>query len=415
MEKLDIVVYGATSFIGQIIARFMAKTPKTSAIRWAIAGRDKVKLRHLADSLASFLPAPPPVLIADSDDPASLHAMCEQTKVILTTVGPFATFGEPLVKACVANGTDYVDLTGEPQWIAKMLSRYEDKAKQSGARIVHSCGFDSVPSDLGVYYLQQESQRLFSEPCQHVYMRVKRMRGGISGGTVASMLTLFTELRHNKKARAAVATPFALCPAHFRPSVRQPSLKRAKYDHYTGRWIAPFIMSAINTRIVHRSNALLNAEYCEDFTYQEAMVTGAGLKGALRAWGYTFAIGAFALAASIPPARKVLLERWLPQSGEGPSEKARNKGFFDIWFYGETISGKRLTARVTGDKDPGYGSSSQIISEVAHVLATDHVVRRLPGGFYTPASCFKSALFEPLCESAGITFEIIPAPSLPIR
>ncbi|MCW8092537.1 saccharopine dehydrogenase family protein [Alteromonas sp. ASW11-130] len=406
MRDFDVIVFGATSFVGQIIARYLATHySHQDNVKWALAGRNQDKLQNIVKALPSKHNTKPSLIIADVNDNASLIALCKRAKVVLSTVGPYAQFGEPVVRACIECDTSYVDLTGEPQWIKAMLDLYSKAASESQAKLVNSCGFDSIPSDLGVYFLQQQSQLRFNKPCTNVAMRVRRIRGGASGGTIASMLQLVEEMGRDKSLRKKLANPYVLCPNNHRMSVRQPNIKKACFDDHTQRWIAPFIMAAINTRIVHRSNALLGNAYTDHFTYEEALVTGKDTKGAMTGWMTTFGLGGFMVAASVKPLRGLMEKYWLPKPGEGPSEKAQQEGFFDIYFYGKTDEGDTLTVRVTGDKDPGYGSTAQMIAEAAIKLAKSEKLQALPGGFYTPASCFKDALFGPLQEHAGLTFE----------
>ncbi|MGB2110329.1 MAG: saccharopine dehydrogenase family protein, partial [Marinobacter vinifirmus] len=259
--EFDLVVFGATSFVGQILSRYLMETYGTGGeVRWAIAGRSESKLASLKAELGDNASALP-VILADASDDDALAAMCRQTRVIISTVGPYALYGEPLVKACVSTGTDYCDLTGEVQWIRRMIERYEDQARQTGARIVHCCGFDSIPSDMGVWFLQQKSEETFGQPCRDVRMRVKVAKGGLSGGTVASMINVAKEAGADPKLRKELANPFSICPPDHRSSTRQPSLKTAEFDKTFNAWLAPFVMGAINTRVVHRSNALQQARY----------------------------------------------------------------------------------------------------------------------------------------------------------
>ncbi|MCW8107185.1 saccharopine dehydrogenase NADP-binding domain-containing protein [Alteromonas ponticola] len=406
MRDFDVVIFGATSFVGQIIARYFAlHYSQQEKVKWALAGRSQDKLNALVKGLPSKHDNKPQLLVADVQDDLALANMCKRTKVVLSTVGPYSQYGEPVIKACIECDTSYVDLTGEPQWIKAMLDLYGKSANQSQAKLVNSCGFDSIPSDLGVYYLQQQSQLHFNKPCTKVAMRVKRIRGGASGGTIASILQLVEEMGRDKSLRKKIANPYVLCPPNHGFSKRQPNLKKACYDNHTQRWIAPFIMAAINTRIVHRSNALMGNPYTDHFVYEEALVTGKKTKGVMTGWMTTLGLGGFMAAASIKPLRSLMEKYWLPKSGEGPSEKAQQEGFFDIYFYGETDAGDTLIVQVTGDKDPGYGSTAQMISEAAIKLAKSDKLQALPGGFYTPASCFGDTLFTPLQEHAGLTFE----------
>ncbi|GGC71605.1 saccharopine dehydrogenase family protein [Marinobacter halophilus] len=401
----DLVVFGATSFVGQILTRYLAENYGAGGdVKWAIAGRSEGKLKALKDGLGASA-ADLPVLLADATDNDALAAMCRQTRVVISTVGPYALFGEPLVKACVATGTDYCDLTGEVQWIRRMVERYEAQAKETGARIVHCCGFDSIPSDMGVWYLQQQAEQTFGQTCQDVRMRVKVAKGGLSGGTVASMINVAKEAGADPKLRKELANPFSICPEGHRSKARQPSLKTAEYDKDFGVWLAPFVMGAINTRVVHRSNAMQNARYGMEFTYDEAMMTGKGPKGRLTAYGITAALGAFFTASAIKPTRWVV-EKLVPKPGDGPSPEDQEKGFYDLRFIGRTQDGKTIITKVTGDRDPGYGSTSKMLGEAGLCLAfdTDETTK---GGFWTPASALDGKLLDRLTSKAGLTFEVL--------
>jgi short subunit dehydrogenase-like uncharacterized protein len=407
--KFDIIIFGATSFVGQIMTRYMiAQFAVDGSLKWAIAGRSQNKLNELKLSLGTAGEALD-VLVADAADEDSLRLLCESTKVVVSTVGPYALYGEPLVKMCVALGTDYCDLTGEVQWIAKMLERYEDVAKVTGARIVHSCGFDSVPSDLGVYFLQQHAKQQFSETCSSIKMRVKKMKGAASGGTVASMTNIFKEVASNPTLRKTLANPYAICPADHGNNMRQNNMNRPQYDNDFNSWVAPFVMAVINTRIVHRSNVLVEGGYSQHFEYNEAMLTGKGIIGSGIAAGVGVGLGGFAMAAVIPPTRWAMEKFILPKPGEGPSLDAQEKGYYDLRFYGKTDSGQEIRCKVTGDQDPGYGSTAKMLAQAAVCLVQDidKDKDKVPGGFWTPASIFGAQLISRLESHAGLTFEII--------
>ncbi|MBU3003765.1 saccharopine dehydrogenase family protein [Paraglaciecola arctica] len=405
--KFDIVIFGATSFVGQILTRYMlAQFALDGEIKWAIAGRSQNKLMALKQSLGSAAESLD-VLVADAADEASLNLLCSSTRVIISTVGPYALYGEPLLKTCVALGTDYCDLTGEVQWIAKMLERYESQAKVSGARIVNSCGFDSLPSDLGVYFLQQHAQQKFAERCSSIKMRVKKMKGAASGGTVASMTNIFKEVATNPSLRKLLANPYAICPADHGNKVRQNSMNRPQYDSDFNSWVAPFVMAVINTRIVHRSNALVAGGYSQHFEYNEAMLTGKGIVGGTMATTVGAGLGGFAMAAVLPPTRWAMEKFILPKPGEGPSQDAQEKGFYDLRFYGKTDSGQEIRVKVTGDQDPGYGSTAKMLAQAAACLAQDISKDCVPGGFWTPASIFGDRLIKRLENYSGLTFEVI--------
>lgn len=404
--QLDVVVYGATSFVGKILSRYLLEQfGVNKSLRWAIAGRSQDKLDALRAELgkpAAKLEA----LLADAADEQALASMCARTRVVVSTVGPYALFGEPLVKVCAQGGTDYCDLTGEPQWIRRMLDRHEAAAQASGARIVHCCGFDSIPSDLGVHFLQQQARERFGAPCVEVKMRVRTLRGGFSGGTVASLLNAVKEATSNPAMRKLMGNPYALCPPGHGFTRRQPNVAFAAWDKDFKSWMAPFVMAAINTRVVQRSNALAGAERIADFSYDEATLTGAGIRGRATAVALASALAGFMLASAIPPSRWALQRFVLPAAGEGPSPNAQARGGFDLRFFGRTAHGQTLRCKVTGDRDPGYGSTAKMLGQAAACLALDIGKQDRPGGFWTPATIFGERLIERLRAHSGLTFEV---------
>ena len=405
--KYDVVVFGATSFVGQILCRYLYQRHGASgeSLRWALAGRNPAKLAHVRQELGADADALP-LIAADAADSAALRQMCEQTKVVISTVGPYALYGDPLVQVCVETGTDYCDLTGETQWIARMLERHEAQAKASGARIVHCCGFDSIPSDLGVAYTQQQMAERHGGPARQIKMRVKAMRGTFSGGTVASMIQATREVLASPETRKLLQNPYALCPPDARPALRQPNVSGAQYDEHAQRWVAPFVMAAINTRVVHRSNALLAHRWGQDFLYDEAMMTGAGVRGRMAALGMTGGLAAFFAGAALPPTRWLMEKTVLPAPGEGPSPQAQENGYWDYRFYALGGEGQTLTTRVTGDRDPGYGSTAKMLGEAGACLAQD-VGSEIGGGFWTPASALGDGLRARLETHAGLRFEVL--------
>ncbi len=404
----DLVAFGATSFVGKILCRYLLEEfGAQGEMKWAAAGRSKAKLEELRSSLGAKA-GTLPLVVADAADDASLRKLCASTRVVVSTVGPYALYGEPLVKACAESGTDYCDLSGEVQWIRRMVQRYEATARKSGARIVHCCGFDSVPSDMGVHFLQRQAMKRLGAPCTRVKMRVKAMRGGFSGGTVASLMNVVKEAAADPALRKELADPYSLCPAGSAPNVRQPDVRSAEFDVDFGNWIAPFVMSAINTRIVHRTNALSEQAYGADFTYDEAMLMGSGLNGRFAATAMAAGLAGFMLVGSIRPARAALERFVLPKSGEGPSPEAQRKGFFDFRFVGTTADGRQIRTKVTGDRDPGYGSTSKILGQAAACLALDVDKAATPGGFWTPATIFGDRLIQLLTAHSGLTFELVP-------
>lgn len=404
-----VVLYGATSFVGQITAHYLAeflsanKDKNSDTVNWAIAGRDQEKLNELQSNLSSKVN----IIVANSDDAASLDAMTEQTQVIISTVGPYLKYGEPLIKSCVDNGTDYVDLTGEAIFIKDMLDKYQQAAKQSGARIVNSCGFDSIPSDLGVYFTQKQAEAKFDSTCDVIHMRVKAAKGGLSGGTIASMATIFEEVGQDKSRRKQVANPYLLNDDTDAPNVRQSNVSKPEYDSEHQRWLAPFVMASINTRIVHRSNQLLGYEYGRDFKYDEAMWMKDGIKGKLTSYALSAGLLGFATAMIITPSRELLSKHVLPKSGSGPSKEEQENGYFDIRLFGQTANKHSIATKVTGDKDPGYGSTSRMLSQAALCLAQDISKEEVVGGFWTPASAMGDKLLTRLEEHAGLSFDVI--------
>ena len=404
-----VVLYGATSFVGQITAhyldKFLSDTKNTngSPLTWAIAGRDEDKLNELQSKLDNQVD----MIIANSKDDASLDNMTAQTKVIISTVGPYLKYGEPLIKSCTKNGTDYVDLTGEAIFIKDMMDKYQDAAKKSGARIVNSCGFDSIPSDLGVYFTQTKAEEAFGQSCNVIHMRVKAAKGGISGGTVASMATIFEEAGQNKARRKQVANPYLLNDDTDVPSVRQDNVNKPEYDSDHKRWLAPFVMATINTRIVHRSNQLLGYDYGRDFKYDEAMWMPDGLKGKVSSYAMSAGLLGFATAMMIKPSRELLSKHVLPKAGSGPSKDEQENGYFDIRHFGQTTKHDTIIIKVTGDRDPGYGSTSRMLSQAALCLAQDISKEDVGGGFWTPASAMGDKLIARLEAHAGLSFEVV--------
>jgi short subunit dehydrogenase-like uncharacterized protein len=406
MPPFDVVVYGATSFVGQIISRYLFdELGVDGPVKWAIAGRSESKLFTLRDSLgaaASTLP----VIVADAHSATTLTALCQQTSVVLSTVGPYALYGEPLVKACAETGTDYCDLTGEVHWIKRMIDRYESLAQQTGARIVPCCGYDSIPSDLGVYFLQQQAKARFGHYCSNVTMRVKAAKGGASGGTIASVLNLVKEASADASLRKDLTNPYIICPPDTVKRPTQSPILSVKYDENAKSWMAPFVMAAVNERVVQRSNAFLH--YHPNFTYNEAMLVGKGVTGYLGATAVTAGIGGFMLAVAVRPLRS-LITRFLPSPGEGPSPEAQQTGFFVHDVYGRTETGETIQVRVSGDRDPGYGSTAKMIAQAALCLAFDTPKSDTPGGFYTPATLLGDRLIARLQSRAGLTFAVLTA------
>jgi short subunit dehydrogenase-like uncharacterized protein len=401
----DVVVFGATSFVGKLLCWYFASHFRSGGLKWAAAGRSIEKLELMRRSLDKT-DAEVPLIIADARDERSLAVMCAQTAVVVSTVGPYALYGEPLVKVCAELGTDYCDLSGEVQWIRRMLDRYEKTARRTGARIVHCCGFDSVPSDLGVHFLQKRAFERFGRYCSHVKMRVKGMRGGASGGTIASLANVAKEAAGNPALGRELKNPYLLCPRDYQPKARQESLSRPQYDSDFEAWLAPFIMAGINTRVVHRSSALRNYPYGENFRYDEAMLTGAGMRGRMTAYAIAGALGGFVAMAAMAPTRWLLQRFVLPAPGQGPSPRSQAEGFYDLRFLGIFDDARTIAAKVTGDADPGYRSTSKMLGQVAACLAHGGKDNR-KGGFWTPATLLGDPLVDALQKHAGLAFTLV--------
>lgn len=402
-KELDVVVFGATSFVGQILTQYLFDRHGVKGeITWGIAGRDTAKLNELKKQLGSKAKTLP-TIVANASNDDDMQMLCSKARVVVSTVGPYALYGSGLVKACAQSGTDYCDLTGEVQWIARMIEAYEADAKKTGARIVHCCGFDSIPSDLGVHFLQQAAKSQFGEPCQQIRMRVRKMKGEFSGGTVASMINVTREVAADPSLAKKLANPFLIAPKKL--AARQPNVKFAQYDSTAKSWVAPFVMASINTRVVHRSNALKDYGYGKEFKYDEAMMTGQGFRGRLMAMGVAGGLTGFLIGAALPPTRWVLEKYVVPKPGEGPSPQSQERGSYDLRFYGTTSKGGRLVSKVTGDRDPGYGSTGKMLGEAVVCLANDAVGKA--GGFWTPASLMGDALISRLQQHAGLTFDLL--------
>jgi short subunit dehydrogenase-like uncharacterized protein len=386
-KPFDIVVHGATGFTGRLVVEYLLQRyPQGSGLRWAMGGRSADKLAAVRDELGA--PSSTPLVVTDSSDAASLKALTDSTRLVLTTVGPYQLYGNELVAACAASGTDYVDLCGEPAWMRQMIDAHEAAARSSGARIVFSCGFDSIPFDLGVLLLQNEARQRFGAPVPRVRGRVRRMKGTFSGGTAASLKATMAAAATQPGVLDLLKNPFSLTPGFEGP--KQPPGHKPLYEESLGAWVAPFVMAAINTRNVHRSNFLLQHAYGTDFVYDEMMITGPGEKGE-------------AMANAIAADKSLASDKG-PKPGEGPSKEERETGFYDVLFVGEAADGRSLRVGVKGDRDPGYGSTSKMIAESAVCLLQD--ASATPGGIWTPASAMGTALIARLGANAGLTFAV---------
>ncbi|WP_426209460.1 saccharopine dehydrogenase family protein [Massilia sp. TWP1-3-3] len=402
-KEFDLIVFGATGFTGRLVAEYLATHYGAgSDIKWAMAGRSRAKLEQVRALVKA--PGHTALITADAIDGAALAALVARAKVVITTVGPYQLHGEALVMACAQAGTDYVDLCGEPGWMAQMIPRLDAPAKASGARIVFSCGFDSIPFDLGLVYLQDQAQQRFGEPLTQVRGRVRVIKGGISGGTLASGLATIERMGRDPALARTMADPFALTPGF--TGAPQPEGDSAAYDDWAQAWTGPFMMATINTKNVHRTNALLGHPWGKDFTYDERMLTGDGVRGERRAKNMAHLARLQHALLGFGPARALLRRFALPKPGEGPDQKARENGRYDLQFTGESRSGNRLCVSVRGDRDPGYGSTAKMLAESALCLVGDPQRRLAGGGVWTAGSAMGLTLVQRLVQYAGLRFSI---------
>ena len=386
-REFDVVIFGASGYTGKLVAEYMHdQYGDDQSIKYAIAGRNTEKLLEVKKDLN--LNEDITILEVDSTDLDSIDKMTTSAKCILTTVGPYQLYGSKLVESCAKNGTDYVDLTGEPGWMYEMINAHKETAQKSGARLVFSCGFDSIPFDLGVYFVQNAAKEKFGKPAPHVRGRVKAMNGEFSGGTIASLGATMSTLKEKPELIKVLANPFSLTEGFEGPSQLDDS--KPLLDEKMNMWLAPFVMAPINTKNIHRSNALLDHAYGKDFCYDEMMIAGEGDEGEQIAK---------AMSSGNPMGGDNV-----PQPGEGPSKESREQGNYDVLFFADLEEGS-IGARVTGDMDPGYGSTSKMIAESALCLVQD--CSNLAGGIYTPAPSMGEKLIDRLIKKAGLTFDIV--------
>ncbi len=405
-RKYDLVLFGATGFTGKLTAAYLARRAAEEGLSWAIAGRSKEKLEAVRRDLARDAPACASLdlLVADSADEAALRAVAGSTRVVCTTVGPYAKHGGRLVAACADLGTHCCDITGEVTFMRDMIDRHHARAVATGARIVHTCGFDSIPSDLGALMLV-DHLRARGKATRRVVTYVGEAKGGLSGGTAASMMNLMADATRDPEIRRLVTDPYALLPE--RDQGRGPPSKDSfavRFDEDLGAWTGPFLMAVVNTRVVRRSNALLGFRYGPTFEYAEVASYGAGPKGLARATAITGGLGAFATLAAGKLTRAAL-ERVLPSSGEGPSRQVRDTGYFKIRLLGWAEGDARPGARgfVAGTSDPGFGETAKMLGESALCLAKDPL--DTPGGVTTPAASMGQRLITRL-RAAGMRFDV---------
>ena len=419
-RRYDVLVWGATGFTGQLVAEYLTRHYGIGKeLSWAIGGRNRAKLEGVRSDLAAIDPRARElaIIVGDSSDRAALDAIVGDVRVVATTVGPYAMYGRELASACAEHATDYCDLTGETPFIRDSIDSNHARAKETGARLVHCCGYDSIPSDLGVLVVQDHMRVHHGGRCAEVKYFAGESKGGVSGGTIASMLYLVEQASRDARVRRIMEDPYALDPDRGAPGPDGPDQRGVKWDDDLKRWTGPFVMAAINTRVVRRTNALLGYAYGKDFRYSEAMSFPTGPKGWVAAAGTTVGVAGFIASVAVGPVRKLLASTVLPSPGEGPSKEKRDAGFFTsrLVGIGEAKNGAgggagagrvtKLLGTVKGTSDPGYGETAKMLSESAVCLAKDGDAISLEGGVVTPASCMGMRLVERL-RKAGMTFDV---------
>jgi short subunit dehydrogenase-like uncharacterized protein len=398
MRDLDVVLYGATGFVGKLTAEYLARAAPDE-VRLGLAGRSREKLERVREGLGARA-ADWPLVVADCHDRAALAELAARTTAVATTVGPYRRYGVELVEACAAAGTHYADLTGETLFMRETIERFDAPARASGARIVHTCGFDSIPSDIGVLVLHEAAGELTD-----TVLVVRRAKGGVSGGTLASAKETVDAVKRDRSLMRVLADPYALSPDRgAEPELGdEADLRGAEYSDELGSWFGPFVMASVNTRVVRRSNALQDWVYGRRFRYREVMEFGAGVMGRVKALGVGGGMAALGVGLALPPSRLVL-DRVLPAPGAGPKEDLVRKGFFVIEIHARTPADERWVCRVEAQGDPGYGATSVMLGESALALGLD--ADRLPdrAGVLTPATGIGPVLADRL-RAAGQTFE----------
>ena len=403
-REFDVIIQGATGFTGTLVAEYLLRQYGASGdLRWALAGRSEQKLREVRQKLGAAA-NDLELIVADSFDKAALRSLTARTRVVLTTVGPYALYGSDLVEACVDAGTHYCDLAGEVQWIRKMIDTHQQRAKETGAKIVNCCGFDSVPMDIGVWFLQEAAHEKFGSYCKSISMFVKATKGSASGGTLASIMNLIKESREDRGIARILVHPYSLNPEGEREGPDRRDQQKVVYRDDANSWTAPFVMAGVNTKVVRRSHALSGYPYGRDFRYDESVMTGRGFSGWLKGAIMVVGLGALVFFASFTPTRKLLQRFVLSKPGDGPDRELQQQGFFNLMQIGVLQDGTVLRSRITGDQDPGYGSTSKMLGECAVCLAKDDL--DAGGGVWTPAAVMARPFIKRLRDNAGLTFEL---------
>ena len=409
-REYDVLVWGATGVAGRLVAEHLTDRYTPAELSLALGGRSEERLAAVAEAFtgADSEWDDVPLVLGDATDPDRLREIADQTQVVCTTVGPYTTYGSPMVAACAAAGTDYCDLTGEVNWVREIVDRYHETAAANGARIVHSCGFDSVPTDLGTALVQEHALEAFDAPCDVVRVYLEAGDGGVSGGTLASFAELFDEVSSDPIAQQAVANPYSLAPPGERDGVDPGEQTSPRRDSLRGEWTGPSPMAVVNERVVRRSNALLDYPWGREFRCTESIPTGEGLGGAAAATGISAGLGLVTAALSVDPVRDAMREYVFPDPGEGPSSAEAKAGRFQIGVLGRGTAPEGefvVEGTLAANRDPGYGATAQMLGESAMALLRDDTDSPLSGGVLTPASGIGTPLADRL-RNVGFEIEV---------
>ena len=408
--KYDLIVFGATGFTGKLVVEYLIKNYglENQKFTWAIAGRDKAKLEELKQSFTLIDPlfAKIDSFVADSFNSKSLDILTSSCSLIISTVGPYIEYGIPLVESCVKNHTNYCDLTGEVPFIRESIDLFHEKAKKNKCRIIHSCGFDSIPSDLGVLLLQKNSLERFNKVCDDINLYVRSIKGGLSGGTISSMMSITKYIRAHPEKRRILSSPFSLNPIdRIKNNAQQPVLKSIRWDSAFKKWTCPFLMSGINTRVVRRTNAVAKFSYGENFKYNEVYSFNRGLEGFLKALTMLFTLVFLQFSLRSNLLLWILKKIAFPKPGEGPSKHKMENGFFKLKIIGFIKQMQKNSVTVIGDSDPGYSATAKMLTESAmSILLNENKIPK-KYGVLTPASGIGLVLIERL-KGKGISFKI---------
>ena len=408
--KDDLIVFGATGFTGKLVVEYLIKYYglENKKFTWGIAGRDKKKLEKLKESFIGIDPQSVNIrtYVADSFYSKSLDVLTSSCRAIISTVGPYLKYGLPLVESCVKNHTNYCDLTGEVPFIRESIDLFHEKALNNKCRVIHSCGFDSIPSDLGVLLLQKNSLEKFNKVCEKVNLYVRSIKGGVSGGTISSMINIKKYIHSHPDKRNVLKSPYSLNPIDkINNNTRQPVLKSVRWDNSFNKWISPFLMSGVNTRVVQRTNAIAEFSYGKNFRYNEVSSFDRGFNGFLKAFTMLMTLFFLQLSLRTNLLIWILKKTTFPKPGEGPSKQKMKKGFFKMKIIGFINKMRKNSVTVTGDSDPGYSATAKMLTESAICILLNE--NKLPKkyGVLTPASGIGLILIERLKEK-GISFTI---------